>query len=317
MCPRSELLEQLGLSERACLQPIEDLSVMSEILDKRRASAGACACLLLAASCGGKLTVDSIGVQGSGGGSSLGGDVGSGGATDGGVSSTGGVTASGGSAGSRGVGSGGEPTGGTSSMGGSGTGGAASGGLTSTGGTAGASGGIAASGGASGTGGGGAADAGHCFDGKRDSTESDIDCGGECAGCGPGQVCYFDNDCSATAPGCDQCYCDAYTSTCVSSHCYDHKKDANETDLDCGGGTCGPCSSGLACLVDADCSFDACDTLRAVCTSNQCADHHRDGQETDIDCGGPACNSCLVGMTCHNSIDCQSGHFCNALKVCQ
>jgi hypothetical protein len=39
--------------------------------------------------------------------------------------------------------------------------------------------------------------------------------------------------------------------------------------------------------------------------------------ESDIDCGGIYCNSCLGGQGCHSGIDCQSGHYCVGLShVC-
>jgi hypothetical protein len=281
-----------------------------------RVATGSFVCLLLATGCGGSLLVDSEGTgetggSGSGGVSATGSVPTSGGVASGGAPGGGGVTdrdgsSTGGEVGSGGaIGTGGEiATGGDTASGGSpGSGGISSGG--------------APTGGVFGAGGAGSADAGHCFDGKRDSTESDVDCGGECAGCGPGLVCYFDSDCSATAPGCDQCTCDVYTSTCVQSHCYDHKKDGNETAIDCGGVTCNGCANNLACNVDTDCASQACNSATGLCTSNPCADAHQDGTETDIDCGGITCLSCPPGFKCQRSLDCLSGHFCNSQNVCQ
>jgi hypothetical protein len=37
----------------------------------------------------------------------------------------------------------------------------------------------------------------HCKDGKRDVDESDIDCGGSCPGCAPGQHCFASTDCAS------------------------------------------------------------------------------------------------------------------------
>jgi hypothetical protein len=154
-------------------------------------------------------------------------------------------------------------------------------------------------------------------DERRDGTESDVDCGGECAGCGPGKVCYRDADCSVNATGCNQCACDLNTATCVYDHCSDHKLDADESDLDCGGTRCQPCAPGKSCKADSDCvAPEGCDTLKHIC-SYQCADHHRDGAESDVDCGGAVCNSCLTGQACLSSFDCQSGHLCNTSGVCQ
>lgn len=38
-----------------------------------------------------------------------------------------------------------------------------------------------------------------------------------------------------------------------------------------------------------------------------CADNIKNGQETDIDCGGPACPPCANGKTCLQPGDCASG----------
>jgi hypothetical protein len=166
--------------------------------------------------------------------------------------------------------------------------------------------------------------AGHCTDGRQDFDESDVDCGGSCPPCGPSKVCFADSDCSPTASGCDAdaggCYCVARALVCVYSHCLDHKTDADETDLDCGGSVCSPCASGLRCLVDSDCEGSACDSLSNLCVSNQCADRHQDGSESDVDCGGGICGSCTTGQHCNSNLDCQSGHLCvgdGGAAVCQ
>jgi len=283
------------------------------------------------------------------GGASPGGTTGDGGApgssgNDGGR--TGGAPGSGGSASGGATADSGTSAGGTTSSGGAPSGGASSGGVTASGGAA--SGGAAADAGASGGAGGGATCmynwdclvdaagcdstlggcacdvrshvcvASHCVDERRDGTESDVDCGGECAGCGPGKVCYHDSDCSADATGCDQCACDVQTSTCVHNHCADHKLDGDETGLDCGGATCAKCTVGVTCKVDSDCDWGGCDSLSHTCTSSTCYDHHIDGVETDVDCGGPsACPLCFIGEHCLTNFDCVGGHFCNTSKVCQ
>jgi hypothetical protein len=161
----------------------------------------------------------------------------------------------------------------------------------------------------------------HCFDHTFDGNETAVDCGGGvCPACGPGLGCNVDTDCSATARGCDPthggCACDAVSGLCIYSHCFDHKMDYAETDVDCGG-PCSPCVVGNACLGDADCAMQACDGISLKCVMNQCADHRKDGQESDVDCGGINCNSCPVGSHCNNNLDCAAGHVCNAMHVCQ
>jgi hypothetical protein len=159
-----------------------------------------------------------------------------------------------------------------------------------------------------------------CFDRIKDGDESDVDCGGSCAGCGPHKLCYGDFDCSATASGCDTasggCFCQYVTHQCVYNHCYDGKVSADESDVDCGGLTCGPCANALACRQNSDCRSMACDGFLFVCDSWQCMDHKLDGMETDVDCGGGSCGPCQIGQRCNSSFDCQSGHPCLATHVC-
>jgi len=38
----------------------------------------------------------------------------------------------------------------------------------------------------------------HCSDGKKNSDESDVDCGGKCAGCTSGQHCDALQDCESS-----------------------------------------------------------------------------------------------------------------------
>jgi hypothetical protein len=42
------------------------------------------------------------------------------------------------------------------------------------------------------------------------------------------------------------------------THCWNLQKDADETDLDCGGPRCAPCAAEETCLANADCSSASC-----------------------------------------------------------
>jgi hypothetical protein len=76
-------------------------------------------------------------------------------------------------------------------------------------------------------------------------------------------------------------------------------------------------SLGDPCEQDTDCAFDACDALTHECVSDACADHRLDGQESDVDCGGPICGACTVGQRCQSNFDCQSGHLCGPSHLCE
>jgi hypothetical protein len=139
-----------------------------------------------------------------------------------------------------------------------------------------------------------------CSDHHLDGTETDVDCGGpSCPACPTGDKCKVDRDCTTAA-------CDALTFTCDASQCTDHLRDGTETDVDCGGLTCPACAAGMGCLVDSDCSTTACSATTLQCVANQCADGHRDGSETDVDCGGGLCPACALGKGCAANADCTS-----------
>lgn len=52
---------------------------------------------------------------------------------------------------------------------------------------------------------------------------------------------------------------------CVADTCADGIQNGDETDVDCGGGTCPLCGTGDACLVDSDCTSLLCDGTPLVC----------------------------------------------------
>jgi hypothetical protein len=85
-------------------------------------------------------------------------------------------------------------------------------------------------------------------------------------------------------------------------HCADKARNADETDVDCGG-SCGPCDGGKHCVQFTDCKSQVCNGGSCVA---QCADQTKDGDETDVDCGG-SCDKCTNGKKCSAATDCESG----------
>ncbi len=159
----------------------------------------------------------------------------------------------------------------------------------------------------------------HCSDHTKDSTETDVDCGGaDCAACLLNQACLANTDCSYTLAACQVtgtgCFCDGVSLTCVYSHCVDHKKDVYESGIDCGGG-CAGCAVGQGCVYNWDCASNVCDVNSALCVASQCFDERKDGAESDIDCGG-ACAGCGAGKNCNTSADCASAYTCTT-GVCR
>ncbi|HVW25087.1 MAG TPA: hypothetical protein VHC69_06925 [Polyangiaceae bacterium] len=293
--------------------------------------------------------------------SSTGGPLGSGGAAAGGVAAgnggsavasggksnaTGGQSAAGGfvAAGGAVIQSGGASSGGATESGGA----IASGGTVDLAGETGA-GGLVATGG---TGSGGVLGAGGatvplatCNDRIKNQDETDVDCGGAvCPPCVPGQICKLARDCSSgVCPGALLGF-----GLCRVASCADKTQNGSETDVDCGGSACEPCSTGKKCLQNSDCTYGNCSGGVCTCTPLTCKqmvgacgpnvpdgcgnlltcescallcnDSMKDGNETAVDCGGPDCGKCPNGSTCTTRTDCQSdvcGSSSSILKTCQ
>ncbi len=93
-------------------------------------------------------------------------------------------------------------------------------------------------------------------------------------------------------------------------------KNGSETGVDCGGSCSNKCANNVGCASNSDCQSNACNAATLLCTSTQCADSHKDGAETDIDCGGGVCGFCAIGKACQANSDCSS-NACDALTfVC-
>ncbi|HOU91022.1 MAG TPA: hypothetical protein PLU22_08260, partial [Polyangiaceae bacterium] len=122
-----------------------------------------------------------------------------------------------------------------------------------------------------------------CDDGRQNGEETDTDCGGPtdaggCARCEDGDTCSLDRDCV------EGLECDPTSLACVATTCGNGRRDADETDRDCGGRRCTPCAAGKDCLIDADCAVGTvCEAL--VCLTATCLDEERSGDETGVDCG--------------------------------
>jgi hypothetical protein len=107
-----------------------------------------------------------------------------------------------------------------------------------------------------------------CDDGVRNGLESDVDCGGpDCPACTAGDSCNAPGDCASFV-------CQGSSNpSCQPATCSDGVKNADETDVDCGGSTCRECGLGDGCMMDEDCTTGICDggpngPFCAVCTEN-------------------------------------------------
>jgi hypothetical protein len=147
-----------------------------------------------------------------------------------------------------------------------------------------------------------------CTDGIRDGMETDVDCGGSsCPKCADGKNCSNDSDCQNG---------DCSNDKCVSCK-VDGVKNGTETDVDCGGGVCPKCAAGKACSGKWDCTTDFCVPTLKVCAVPTCTDGYKNGNETDVDCGGGTCSKCANGKQCDQNSDCASAYCNQGLNLCQ
>ncbi len=108
----------------------------------------------------------------------------------------------------------------------------------------------------------------------------------------------------------------ALIAACSGGSSTNSNPDPTNTDGDAGvittptvdGGNCGrdtkPCPTGAACKTAQDCiKGDVC--TNGVCNvpPASCSDGSKDGDETDLDCGG-SCTPCVDGKTCTVPADC-------------
>ncbi len=135
-----------------------------------------------------------------------------------------------------------------------------------------------------------------CEDGVRNGSETDVDCGGPACG-----VCQIDDRCSIPSD-CVESVC--LRGRCVAPLCTDGVANGTETDIDCGGPDCDPCADGQICADGSDCASTYCDPLSFCRAAPACDDRNRNGDETDIDCGGAICEPCNVGRSCLVHLDC-------------
>ncbi|MBK6513889.1 MAG: DUF4215 domain-containing protein [Polyangiaceae bacterium] len=194
----------------------------------------------------------------------------------------------------------------------------------------------------------GACEPTHCGNSAFDPAdgETDVDCGGECAGCANGLNC-------TTFADCQSAFCDAGSGDCApcaddtdcqtGSYCDPNEEcvpklpdgdactagnecesDSCVDDVCCDSlcdGTCEACNvigSEGACTAfvadsdpDNECGADVCDGASEC----RCSNGVDDGLETDIDCGGGVCGTCAVGDSCGGPSDCTSDTCVNNVCV--
>jgi len=119
-----------------------------------------------------------------------------------------------------------------------------------------------------------------CTDNVKNGTESDVDCGGSCPGCGPGDDCATHADCSGGA-------CNPTTHTCAPNCTGAEAPGATCTSYcACMTGTCaGKFASTAACIDACATFFDAqlcCRAYHCTLAGSDAATHcpHAAGENT-------------------------------------
>ncbi len=101
-----------------------------------------------------------------------------------------------------------------------------------------------------------------CLDGKRNGSETDVDCGGSCAVCALGMACQTGNDCDGGT-------CDAGTCAVPGNCVYGWKEDAcGELCLSRTQSDQRACEQVLDCFVENDCGPASCTGVTQVCGNN-------------------------------------------------
>jgi hypothetical protein len=110
-----------------------------------------------------------------------------------------------------------------------------------------------------------------CTNNKKDSLETDVDCGGVCV-TKLGKKCSLGKECGSNSD-CESGICDDHVCVDVDP-CENGKEDGSETDVDCGG-RCDACGLGKSCEYSSDCESNYC--KNNVCAKDPSKDSDMDG----------------------------------------
>ncbi len=99
----------------------------------------------------------------------------------------------------------------------------------------------------------------------------------------------------------------------------DEDGGATDSEDDTATGCSPTCEAGESCEDSSDCRSEVC--IGGVCQAHTCDDGVHNGDETDVDCGGPDCPPCATGDACAIESDCTTGLCvngqCTAAASCQ
>jgi hypothetical protein len=96
--------------------------------------------------------------------------------------------------------------------------------------------------------------------------------------------------------------------TCINGACGKQPETAGAKCDDNGGKVCDGNGACVECNKNSDCSADKPNCKDKKCIPNPCMNGVKDGDETDVDCGGATCPKCVSGDDCLAPTDCESNY---------
>ena len=143
----------------------------------------------------------------------------------------------------------------------------------------------------------GACQAASTTDGVKNGDETDIDCGGATAStprCADTKACGASTDCTSGV-------CDPATKKCAKPTATDGVKNADESDVDCGGTLTGApkCAVAKACTKHEDCASDGCDDTKRCANGRSCTQENggRTCGTGEVGAAGAVHESCCGALT--------------------
>jgi hypothetical protein len=138
-----------------------------------------------------------------------------------------------------------------------------------------------------------------CTDGVQDGKETGVDCGGPDCGACLGQMCDPRLGCG------DMTTCATKDNVCCSMPCDNICEGCATMTTGKPDGTCAPIPLGMdpfmQCAMTGTATAGGCGAAPNTC---RCSDGVKNGDETDVDCGGPTCGGCGGGKKCNGNMDC-------------